>query len=106
MSFLSSANCQAFFTENGFEPKSVIHIFSCISGGAYFQNFIDILTNVVIIVVTMRFEWDENKNAENMRKHGLNFADAWQVFRNPILVKADDREDYEKGSGNYPHDLQ
>ncbi|MGB5156217.1 BrnT family toxin [Desulfobacterium sp. N47] len=54
----------------------------------------------------MRFEWDENKNAENMRKHGLNFADAWQVFRNPILVKADDREDYEKGSGNYPHDLQ
>ena len=42
----------------------------------------------------MRFEWDEDKNAENIRKHGLDFADAWQVFQNPMLVKLDDREDY------------
>ena len=42
----------------------------------------------------MRFEWDENKNAENIRKHGLDFADARQVFQNPMLVKLDDREDY------------
>ena len=42
----------------------------------------------------MRFEWDENKNAENIRKHGLDFADAWQVFQNPMLMKLDDREDY------------
>jgi len=28
----------------------------------------------------MEFEWDENKNGENIRKHGIDFADAWQVF--------------------------
>ena len=44
----------------------------------------------------MRFEWDENKNAENIRKHGLDFAEAWQVFQNPMLVKLDDREDYDE----------
>jgi len=42
----------------------------------------------------MRFEWDESKNAENIRKHGLDFADTWQVFQNSMLVKLDDREDY------------
>ncbi len=33
----------------------------------------------------MRFEWDEKKNNENIRKHGLDYADAWQVFENPLL---------------------
>lgn len=42
----------------------------------------------------MEIEWDENKNAENIRKHGLDFVDAWQVFQNPLFVKLDDREDY------------
>jgi uncharacterized protein len=55
---------------------------------------IDFPANVVIIVVTMEFEWDEKKNLENLRKHGLDFTDARQVFQNPVLVKLDDREDY------------
>ena len=42
----------------------------------------------------MQFEWDENKNSKNIRKHGLDFADTWQVFQNPLLVKVDDRVDY------------
>ena len=42
----------------------------------------------------MRFEWDERKNQANIRKHGLDFADAGQVFSMPMLVAADDREDY------------
>jgi len=42
----------------------------------------------------MEFEWNENKNGENIRKHGFDFADAWQVFENPLLVKLDDRTDY------------
>jgi len=42
----------------------------------------------------MEFEWNENKNGENIRKHGFDFADAWQVFENPLLVKLDDRADY------------
>ncbi len=42
----------------------------------------------------MRFEWDEEKNATNFRKHGFDFADAWEIFTAPILVALDDREDY------------
>jgi uncharacterized protein len=42
----------------------------------------------------MRFEWDEKKNRENIRKHGLDFTDAWQVFENPLFVKLDDRTEY------------
>ncbi len=42
----------------------------------------------------MEFEWDENKRAENVDKHDLDFADAWQIFEAPMLVDIDDREDY------------
>lgn len=31
----------------------------------------------------MRFEWDEDKQKRNAAKHGLNFADAKFIFRNP-----------------------
>jgi uncharacterized DUF497 family protein len=42
----------------------------------------------------MRFEWDENKNRINIRKHGIDFADAIDIFRHPMLTLLDDREDY------------
>lgn len=42
----------------------------------------------------MQFEWDDNKNSENIRKHGFDFTDAWQVFENPLFVKLDDHKDY------------
>ncbi len=42
----------------------------------------------------MSFEWDENKNVENIAKHGLDFKDAWQIFDAPMLVDIDNREDY------------
>jgi uncharacterized DUF497 family protein len=29
----------------------------------------------------MDFEWDEAKNRSNIRKHGLDFADAEEMFR-------------------------
>ena len=41
----------------------------------------------------MRFEWDARKNRENVRKHGLDFTDAWEVFENPLLVQLDTRDD-------------
>ncbi|MGH9871781.1 MAG: hypothetical protein ACRD9S_04850 [Pyrinomonadaceae bacterium] len=31
----------------------------------------------------MNFEWDEDKNRENIRKHGIDFNDAWQIFEGP-----------------------
>jgi uncharacterized DUF497 family protein len=42
----------------------------------------------------MQFEWDEQKNKINIRKHGLDFADAWEIFAMPMLAALDDREDY------------
>jgi hypothetical protein len=40
------------------------------------------------------FEWDEQKNQANIRKHGLDFADAWEIFTTPMLTMIDEREDY------------
>jgi uncharacterized DUF497 family protein len=42
----------------------------------------------------MDFDWDEAKNRANIRKHGFDFAWAQQMFRGPLLVRPDAREDY------------
>ncbi|MGA7560571.1 MAG: BrnT family toxin [Terriglobales bacterium] len=41
-----------------------------------------------------RFEWDENKNRQNIRKHGFDFADAEEMFYGILLFSPDVREDY------------
>jgi uncharacterized DUF497 family protein len=35
----------------------------------------------------MRFEWDEDKNMRNIRKHGVNFAEAQFVFDDLAYVE-------------------
>jgi uncharacterized protein len=42
----------------------------------------------------MKFEWDEQKNQANIVKHDLDFADAFKVFRLPLRVFLDERQDY------------
>lgn len=42
----------------------------------------------------MRLEWDEHKNADNIRRRSLDFADARQIFQRPVLRMLDDRKDY------------
>ena len=42
----------------------------------------------------MKFEWDEEKDKENVRKHELDFADAWEIFDAPMLTNLDTSEDY------------
>ena len=42
----------------------------------------------------VNFEWDEQKNNENIRKHGFDFADAWEIFEAPMRTALDLREDY------------
>ncbi len=44
----------------------------------------------------MRFEWDEAKNAANIRKHGIDFVDAIDIFNHPMLNLIDDLEDYDE----------
>jgi uncharacterized DUF497 family protein len=40
------------------------------------------------------FEWDEAKSRTNIRKHGLDFADAQQMFRGSVIAEPDTRDDY------------
>ena len=42
----------------------------------------------------MRFEWDEAKRIENLRKHGLDFRDAIELFDSETYTVVDDRFDY------------
>ncbi len=48
----------------------------------------------------MRFDWDENKAASNLSKHGVSFEEAKTVFGDPLYVDfydpdhSDDEERY------------
>ncbi len=39
----------------------------------------------------MKLEWDENKRQINLRKHGIDFREAHEIFGNPLLSKIDKR---------------
>lgn len=41
----------------------------------------------------MQFEWDENKNEINLLKHKIDFSDVPIVFKGPMLIDYDDRQD-------------
>lgn len=42
----------------------------------------------------MKFEWDEDKNRQNIAKHGVSFDQAEQIFDGFTLDWVDDRFDY------------
>lgn len=42
----------------------------------------------------MEFEWDDAKNAANVRKHGIDFDMARQIFDGFTLDKIDERFEY------------
>ena len=42
----------------------------------------------------MKFEWDERKNQDNIRKHGFDFADSAELFELPMLIGLDTRAAY------------
>jgi uncharacterized DUF497 family protein len=43
----------------------------------------------------MNIAWDENKNRENIRKHGVSFKEAGEIFNDPLHISVlDKRFDY------------
>lgn len=42
----------------------------------------------------MKFEWNEDKNKLNIRKHGIDFKDVSDLFNQPMLVLQDNRDSY------------
>lgn len=49
-------------------------------------------------MVDDEFEWDDEKNEPNRRKHGISFEQATDVFEDPLAVTIDDpgHSDYEE----------
>ena len=47
-------------------------------------------------MIEFQFEWDQEKELENIRIHGINFTDASQIFRDYRIERHDDdSSDYE-----------
>ncbi len=43
----------------------------------------------------VEFEWDNDKAARNLRKHGVSFVQATLAFRDPLAIEwLDDRAEY------------
>lgn len=42
----------------------------------------------------MKFQWNDQKNAANLAKHGIRFEEAAHIFRCPILTSIDTRKNY------------
>ena len=42
----------------------------------------------------LRYTWDENKAAQNLRVHKVAFEDAVKIFEGPTLEQLDERFDY------------
>ena len=47
-----------------------------------------------IYATRMKFVWDPKTNRANIRKHGIDFRDATELFNHPMLVRLDTRQDY------------
>ena len=41
----------------------------------------------------MEFEWDENKNKSNQDKHGIDFNDAKEVFKDDNSIESETTQD-------------
>jgi uncharacterized DUF497 family protein len=39
---------------------------------------------------TMKFEWDPDKAARNLKRHGISFAEATSAFGDPLSLTVDD----------------
>jgi len=42
----------------------------------------------------VQFEWDDNKNELNIKKHGIDFKDAKDIFHYPLLTMEDTKHNY------------
>jgi uncharacterized DUF497 family protein len=44
--------------------------------------------------IDMEFEWDPEKSKSNLKKHGISFEEAKEIFLGPVLTAQDRRKDY------------
>jgi uncharacterized DUF497 family protein len=53
-------------------------------------------TSMTYVLRMKDFEWDENKRASNLAKHGIDFVDAIQVFVDPNRIEFESERNGEK----------
>ena len=46
--------------------------------------------------MTRQFQWDGTKNQENIRKRGISFAEAVEIFDGPVFTAVDERHEYDE----------
>jgi uncharacterized DUF497 family protein len=52
---------------------------------------------VFFVMMELNFEWDENKRLLNLKKHGIDFPDAIQIFFDTNRLEAiSERQNYEE----------
>ena len=49
----------------------------------------------------MEFEWDENKNFENVKNHGINFEQAVAAFDDQLALSLEDPEHSDETETRY-----
>ncbi len=65
-----------------------------INAKAGIPGFVLDVATLRIYTISMQFVWDERKNRNNIRKHGIDFRDVVDMFSHPMLVQSDTRRDY------------
>ena len=49
----------------------------------------------------MEFEWDENKNLENIKNHGISFEQAVKAFDDDLAIPLEDLEHGDENETRY-----
>lgn len=62
------------------------HAVAVIGNLAYLESYIQ-----HVYTESMDFEWDIQKRARNLEKHGIDFVDAQEVFEQEHMVARSDR---------------
>ena len=57
-----------------------------------YNNHIFYKSNLWIGDITLKFEWDEDKNQLNLKKHGIDFETAMLVFNDLQRIEIYDTE--------------
>jgi uncharacterized DUF497 family protein len=57
-----------------------------------FDTYARICIYTIVWTVRVRFEWDDEKNATNLKKHRIDFETASLVFDDPNQLTTQDRE--------------
>ncbi len=49
---------------------------------------------IIVYTNAITVEWDKQKNQQNILKHGIDFYDAAELFKRPMLREIDNRKEY------------